>query len=127
MVRPALATVAIAAVALAGCGGDETQANVAELEDCLEATEVTWTVDGEVDLLAGGAGVGGLQVESDTQEIQIVAERTSDDAEQVVSDYEAFGLGQVEQYGTVVVAANTTMSDDEQGAIEGCIEEQGVR
>jgi hypothetical protein len=63
---------------------------------------------------------------SDNQEVQVVAERTSGDAENTVSDYEAFDLGQVEQFGTVVVAANNSMTDEELEPITACLSEQGV-
>lgn len=111
---------------LAGCGEDDTQLDVASFEDCVASAGTPLEVGDSLDLIAEGAGVGAVQLVSDNQEIQVVAERTPDDAGGSVTQYEIFGLAQVEQIGTVVLAANNTMTDEEREQITGCLDDQGV-
>jgi hypothetical protein len=81
---------------------------------------------GEGDLIAQEAGVGALQYNDGRQEIQIVAEESPGDAEAVAKQYEIWGPGDLEQVGTVVLAATTEMSDAERDGIKECLSEQGI-
>jgi hypothetical protein len=123
----------VATLVFAGCGdggGSDTQLDVAKFQGCFGFAGAKsgsgLQQSDDVDLIAQGAGVGAVQLSSDNQEIQVVAERTSGDAENTVSDYEAFGLGQVERFGTVVVAANNSMTDEELDPIKSCLSDQGI-
>jgi hypothetical protein len=125
--RGGLIAAVVAGLLLSACGGSDTQLDLSAFKACYE-TEGTLVIDDEgTDFLADGAGVGATQLSDDTQEIQVVAERTSDDAEDTVGQYEGFGLGQVEQIGTVVLAANNTMTEEELDPIKSCLGEQEIK
>lgn len=120
-------------VELSGEGGNDTQADVAELEACLQAAN-PWTVAPEQQI--NDAGVGALQITADGNYIDIAAERTSEDAAASIEEMEAneavFGAAssfhgaEIVQYGTVVVESDNTMTDEERAAIEGCLDEHGI-
>ena len=120
----------IAAALVAGCGGgNDTQADVEALASCMESALPSYEVSTDqdsLDLISAGAGVGGVQIRTDQQEIQLSAERTADDADDTATQYESFGGGDVQTTGTVVAAYNNEPTDEESGAVEGCLSDQGI-
>ncbi len=78
-----------------GCGGggdgnSDTQLDVSKFTGCFgyagRDSGLGVAQPQNLDLIAQQAGVGAVQLSSDNQEIQVVAERTSGDAENTVSD-----------------------------------------
>ena len=119
------------AIVLAACGsggGSDEPADVAVLESCVSDALPTYEVSSsrdELDLISQEATVGAFSVKSDLQEIQISALAESRETEALVNGYEAFGLSP-EVIGTVVVAPNIEMSDEESDAIMDCLDQQGI-
>ena len=84
------------------------------------------TRQSDLGTIAAGAGVGGVQVRADSNEIQIAAERSEADAEDTQQKAEASGLAGVERIGTVVVAYNKTPTPEESSPVHDCLGEQGI-
>ena len=115
---------ALALVAVVGCGsGGDTHAFQA-VHDCLKAkppSGFTFTTGREnVDLIAAQAGQGAVQLNAAGQEIAVVVERSSKDAGNTKRNYEAFGTT-VEQRGNVVVSYAKTPTDEEKNAVDACL------
>lgn len=127
-------TVALAALSITACGGgsdnETTVGDLDALEACItesfSAESGSPAEAGEADIIAGSAGVGSFNVATETQELNIAAERSTGDAENAVQTYEGFPMGEVTQIGTVVAAYNKTPTDEETAAVEDCLDEQGV-
>jgi len=122
-----------AALASGGCGGSgsTTTASVDEFKACISQsfspeTPLSTSSDEGLDFIALAAGVGAIQVTSPKNEVQVVAERSSSDADKTAGEYEAFDLAQVDQFGTVVVAYSNTPIPQESEPIEDCLGEQGI-
>ena len=117
----------VVATALAGCGGESNEvADVGELQRCLIAADLLTDSGPGVDLVAGEASQGAVQVLFDNNEIQIAAAEHSEEAEGIERTYEMFGGGSVERLGTVVIAATYEPSDEEIDPIRACLGEQGI-
>jgi hypothetical protein len=133
-----LGTVAVIALVSAGCGGGGSgqTADVQALAVCIAnhsspSTPLQVSTEEEnLDLIARKAGVGGVQVLSPHNELQIAAERSEGDAEATASQYEnfssAFGSGHIERVGTVVLAYSKTPIPEESQPVEMCLADQGI-
>jgi hypothetical protein len=73
------------------------------------------------DRIANNAGIGAVQYRNGQQRIQIVVEGTEADAYADAYEYERSDHAEVKRIENAVIAATLTMSDKEQSAIEGCL------
>ena len=125
MSRSLAALVTFLVTTAVGCGGGGTMTFEA-VRSCLEdgsapdGLELSTDKD-DLDLLAEQAGLCAVRLSNDVQEIHVLVERSSEDAENAKRGYDAFNVT-AEQHGNVLVAANKSLSEDERRFIEPCVE-----
>lgn len=120
--------IALVAAAFAFATRSETTVTAAALFECIDRADTgpfTRSTD-DLDLVAADAGDGAMALHSDQQDITLVVERSTDDAEATEAQYEtfadAFGPGgHVERHGNVVAVFSKTPASLERGFVDGCV------
>lgn len=122
--------VAVVLGALSGCSGSvNTIADVPSLARCVDGSLSGYEVSTDLpdpDWFWAEDGIRVIQASSRRQDIQILAAGSEADAGAARGNYEEGGLGQVDQFGTVVVSYSKMATPQESGAIERCLDEQGI-
>ena len=81
----------------------------------------------DADFLASAAGIGGVQVNYERNELNIAVERSPEDAENTLRNYQGFiqssTEGQLKRVGTAAVAYNKTPTPEETQPVDKCLEE----
>jgi hypothetical protein len=128
-IKATIVGLALAVAALTGCGGSTTH-SYADVRSCLEGSGTSLVVStdtADMDTIAEKAGEGAVVLSDDTQEIQVVVERTESDAKTTQTAYNAFAEGftgstdNVKRYGNVVVAYSHSPRDTDSETIEQCV------
>lgn len=115
------------AAVFVGCGGTSTSNHdFAAVSSCVTdgaaAAGLENAPDG-LDLIAEKAGEGAVALKGDAQEVQVVVERSSGDADKTADGYRAFGANDDNLIvnGNVVVAFTKTPTDEERALVEDCL------